>query len=109
MQRAVEHVFSPVVDGAISTLLGVVMLAGSDFDFIVRYFFHLLAALIVIGTLNGLVFLPVLLSLVGPGPEIEEITPPARSCFEPRAAPFTGPHGPIWSLSAGWPSTAAAH
>ena len=37
MQRAVEHVFSPVVDGAISTLLGVVMLAGSDFDFIVRY------------------------------------------------------------------------
>ncbi|XP_074612004.1 protein patched homolog 1-like isoform X2 [Acropora palmata] len=76
MQRAVEHVFSPVVDGAISTLLGVVMLAGSDFDFIVRYFFHLLAALIVIGTLNGLVFLPVLLSLVGPGPEIEEITPP---------------------------------
>lgn len=37
MQRAVEHVFSPVVDGAISTLLGVIMLAGSDFDFIVRY------------------------------------------------------------------------
>ena len=35
-----------------------------------RYFFHLLAALIVIGTLNGLVFLPVLLSLVGPGPEV---------------------------------------
>ena len=37
MQRAVEHVFSPVVDGAMSTLLGVIMLAGSDFDFIVRY------------------------------------------------------------------------
>ena len=36
MQRAVEHVFSPVVDGAVSTLLGVIMLAGSDFDFIVR-------------------------------------------------------------------------
>lgn len=35
-----------------------------------RYFFNLLAALIVIGTLNGLVFLPVLLSLVGPGPEV---------------------------------------
>jgi len=37
MQKAVEHVFSPVVDGAMSTLLGVIMLAGSDFDFIVRY------------------------------------------------------------------------
>ena len=36
MQRAVEYVFSPVVDGAVSTLLGVIMLAGSDFDFIVR-------------------------------------------------------------------------
>ena len=36
MQRAVEHVFSPVVDGAISTLLGVIMLADSDFEFIVR-------------------------------------------------------------------------
>lgn len=35
-----------------------------------RYFFNLLAALIVIGTLNGLVFLPVLLSLAGPGPEV---------------------------------------
>ncbi|XP_068677045.1 protein patched homolog 1-like isoform X1 [Montipora foliosa] len=79
MQKAVEHVFSPVVDGAVSTLLGVIMLAGSEFDFIVRYFFHLLAALIVIGTLNGLVFLPVLLSLVGPGPEIEEIAPPGTA------------------------------
>ena len=37
MQRAVEHVFSPVVDGAMSTLIGVNMLAWSDFDFIVRY------------------------------------------------------------------------
>ena len=37
---------------------------------IYRYFFHLLAALIVVGTLNGLVFLPVLLSLAGPGPEV---------------------------------------
>ncbi|PFX16833.1 Protein patched-like 1 [Stylophora pistillata] len=79
MQRAVEYVFSPVVDGAVSTLLGVIMLAGSDFDFIVRYFFNLLAALIVIGTLNGLVFLPVLLSLAGPGPEIEEVRPPGTA------------------------------
>ncbi|XP_064415511.1 protein patched homolog 1 [Latimeria chalumnae] len=31
-----EHMFAPVVDGAISTLLGVLMLAGSEFDFIMR-------------------------------------------------------------------------
>ena len=36
MQTAIEHVFVPIVDGAISTLLGVVMLAGSEFEFIVR-------------------------------------------------------------------------
>ncbi|PIO14586.1 hypothetical protein AB205_0149690, partial [Aquarana catesbeiana] len=31
---ALEHMFAPVLDGAISTLLGVLMLAGSEFDFI---------------------------------------------------------------------------
>ncbi|KAK1801264.1 hypothetical protein P4O66_022958 [Electrophorus voltai] len=34
---ALEHMFAPVLDGAFSTLLGVLMLAGSEFDFIVRY------------------------------------------------------------------------
>jgi len=34
---AVEPAFSPVVHGAVSTLLGVVMLAVSQFDFIVRW------------------------------------------------------------------------
>uniref|UniRef100_A0A8C9VM46 Patched 1 n=1 Tax=Scleropages formosus TaxID=113540 RepID=A0A8C9VM46_SCLFO len=33
---ALEHMFAPVLDGALSTLLGVLMLAGSEFDFIVR-------------------------------------------------------------------------
>lgn len=33
---ALEHTFAPVLDGAVSTLLGVLMLAGSEFDFIVR-------------------------------------------------------------------------
>uniref|UniRef100_A0A8C1U669 Patched 2 n=1 Tax=Cyprinus carpio TaxID=7962 RepID=A0A8C1U669_CYPCA len=33
---AMEHMFAPVIDGAISTLLGVLMLAGSEFDFIMR-------------------------------------------------------------------------
>ena len=33
---AVEHMFSPVVHGAITTLLAISMLAFSEFDFIVR-------------------------------------------------------------------------
>ncbi|XP_077918113.1 protein patched homolog 1 isoform X2 [Halichoerus grypus] len=67
---ALEHIFAPVLDGAVSTLLGVLMLAGSEFDFIVRYFFAVLAILTILGVLNGLVLLPVLLSFFGPYPEV---------------------------------------
>ncbi|XP_068167321.1 protein patched homolog 1 [Antennarius striatus] len=70
---ALEHMFAPVLDGAFSTLLGVLMLAGSEFDFIVRYFFAVLAILTVLGVLNGLVLLPVLLSYFGPYPEVSPI------------------------------------
>uniref|UniRef100_A0A8C6VX29 Patched 1 n=1 Tax=Nothobranchius furzeri TaxID=105023 RepID=A0A8C6VX29_NOTFU len=73
---ALEHMFAPVLDGAFSTLLGVLMLAGSEFDFIVRYFFAVLAILTVLGVLNGLVLLPVLLSYFGPYPEVS----PADGC-----------------------------
>uniref|UniRef100_A0AAQ5YDZ5 SSD domain-containing protein n=1 Tax=Amphiprion ocellaris TaxID=80972 RepID=A0AAQ5YDZ5_AMPOC len=70
---ALEHMFAPVVDGAISTLLGVLMLAGSEFDFIMRYFFAVLAILTVLGVLNGLVLLPVLLSMMGPPAEVTPV------------------------------------
>uniref|UniRef100_A0A673MBL1 Protein patched homolog 1-like n=1 Tax=Sinocyclocheilus rhinocerous TaxID=307959 RepID=A0A673MBL1_9TELE len=72
---ALEHMFAPVLDGAFSTLLGVLMLAGSEFDFIVRYFFAVLAILTVLGVLNGLVLLPVLLSYFGPYPEVRGLLP----------------------------------
>ncbi|XP_058718170.1 protein patched homolog 1-like isoform X4 [Poecile atricapillus] len=67
---ALEHMFAPVLDGAVSTLFGVLMLAGSEFDFIARYFFAVLTILTILGVLNGLVLLPVLLSLFGPYPEV---------------------------------------
>uniref|UniRef100_A0A4X1WA20 SSD domain-containing protein n=1 Tax=Sus scrofa TaxID=9823 RepID=A0A4X1WA20_PIG len=68
--RALEHTFAPVTDGAVSTLLGLLMLAGSNFDFIVRYFFVVLTVLALLGLLHGLVLLPVLLSILGPPPEV---------------------------------------
>ncbi|XP_075411620.1 protein patched homolog 2 [Tenrec ecaudatus] len=71
--RALEHTFAPVTDGAVSTLLGLLMLAGSNFDFIVRYFFVVLAVLTLLGLLHGLVLLPVLLSLLGPPPEVVQV------------------------------------
>uniref|UniRef100_A0A7M4G2E7 Patched 2 n=1 Tax=Crocodylus porosus TaxID=8502 RepID=A0A7M4G2E7_CROPO len=77
---ALEHVFAPVLDGGISTLLGVLMLASSEFDFIMRYFFSVLSVLTVLGLLNGLVLLPVLLSVIGPPAEVRVVPPrpPAR-------------------------------
>ncbi|XP_062849076.1 protein patched homolog 1 [Trichomycterus rosablanca] len=77
---ALEHMFAPVMDGAISTLLGVLMLAGSEFDFIMRYFFAVLAILTLLGILNGLVLLPVLLSIMGPP---AEVAPSTRSSSSP--------------------------
>ncbi|XP_053325363.1 protein patched homolog 2 [Spea bombifrons] len=81
---ALEHMFAPVLDGAISTLLGVLMLAGSEFDFIFRYFFAVLTILTVLGLLNGLVLLPVLLSLIGPP---AEVTPADHSSQLPTPSP----------------------
>uniref|UniRef100_A0A3B5AGP3 Patched 2 n=1 Tax=Stegastes partitus TaxID=144197 RepID=A0A3B5AGP3_9TELE len=101
---ALEHMFAPVVDGAISTLLGVLMLAGSEFDFIMRYFFAVLAILTVLGMLNGLVLLPVLLSMMGPP---AEVTPVDNATCLPTPSPepplpppmthhgyYTGHHNP---------------
>uniref|UniRef100_A0A3Q3R0V2 SSD domain-containing protein n=1 Tax=Monopterus albus TaxID=43700 RepID=A0A3Q3R0V2_MONAL len=86
---ALEHMFAPVLDGAFSTLLGVLMLAGSEFDFIVRYFFAVLAILTVLGVLNGLVLLPVLLSYFGPYPEVSPVD--GRSQL-PTPSPEAPPH-----------------
>ncbi|KAJ8316305.1 hypothetical protein KUTeg_006319 [Tegillarca granosa] len=36
MVMSLEHTFAPVVHGAISTLLGIVMLVGAEFDFIIN-------------------------------------------------------------------------
>lgn len=70
-QMSLELMMAPVVHGAISTLLSIVMLAFSDFDFIVKYFFYVLSALVLLGLVNGLFFLPILLSLVGPPAEVK--------------------------------------
>uniref|UniRef100_A0A3P9BF78 Patched 1 n=1 Tax=Maylandia zebra TaxID=106582 RepID=A0A3P9BF78_9CICH len=86
---ALEHMFAPVLDGAFSTFLGVLMLAGSEFDFIVRYFFAVLAILTVLGVLNGLVLLPVLLSYFGPYPEVSPVDGRSRL---PTPSPEAPPH-----------------
>lgn len=94
MASTLDHMFIPVLHGGLSTLLGVIMLAFSEFEFIVRfenlwffcvlwrrvlfllfllllrYFFVVMSALIVLGLLNGLILLPVLLSVIGSPSEV---------------------------------------
>lgn len=70
MAMSLEHTFAPVLHGAISTFMGIIMLAGAEFEFIIKYFFNVLAGLVVIGLFNGLVLLPVLLSILGPRGEV---------------------------------------
>ncbi|XP_012371918.1 protein patched homolog 2 isoform X3 [Octodon degus] len=84
--QALEHTFAPVTDGAVSTLLGLLMLASSNFDFIVRYFFMVLTALTLLGLLHGLVLLPVLLSIVGPPPEVVQMYKESPQVPTPAAA-----------------------
>ncbi|KAK6036909.1 hypothetical protein COOONC_25587, partial [Cooperia oncophora] len=80
---AVDRVFVPVIHGALSTLLGILMLGFSEFEFVVKYFFVVMSALIVIGIINGLILLPVLLSLVGAPQEIFSMDGKARLNLPP--------------------------
>ncbi|UYV80467.1 PTCH1 [Cordylochernes scorpioides] len=77
MALALEHMAAPVVHGALSSLLGVLLLAFSSFDFILCYFFYVLVSLVIIGLVNGLFFLPVMLSLVCPLANPDRIATPS--------------------------------
>nr|XP_020145376.1 protein patched homolog 2 isoform X5 [Microcebus murinus] len=102
--RALEHTFTPVTDGAISTFLGLLMLAGSNFDFIVRYFFVVLTVLTLLGLLHGLVLLPVLLSILGPPPEVVQMYKESPKVLSP-PAPQEG--GLRWGVSPTLPQSFA--
>ncbi|XP_004872967.1 protein patched homolog 2 isoform X2 [Heterocephalus glaber] len=99
---ALEHTFAPVTDGAVSTLLGLLMLAGSNFDFIVRYFFMVLTVLTLLGLLHGLVLLPVLLSILGPPPEVVQMYKESPQVLSPAAAQDSGLR---WGLSPSLPQS----
>jgi patched 1 protein len=77
MASCIDQVFVPVIHGALSTLLGIIMLGFSEFEFVVKYFFVVMSALIIIGLINGLALLPVLLSLVGPACEVCQYSRPS--------------------------------
>ncbi|KAM9789858.1 patched domain-containing protein 3 [Neosynchiropus ocellatus] len=61
---ALAHLGYPILQGALSTVLGVVVLATSG-SYIFRTFFKIVFLVITCGTLHGLVFIPVFLTLLG--------------------------------------------
>ena len=72
MHKALEHRFTPVFNGSITTFLGIIMLAFAELLFIRLYFFAILITIVLLGMANGLVLLPVLLSLVGPPAQVSD-------------------------------------
>ena len=64
--HALDHMFAPTIDGSISTALGILMLGAADTEFIRKYFFMVYIVIVAVGCLNGIILLPVLLSLFGP-------------------------------------------
>ena len=49
-----------------TTFLGIVMLAFSNFQFIVKYYLLVYLLIVVLGAIDGLIFLPALLAVCGP-------------------------------------------
>lgn len=78
VRLALQSSFAPVVHATLTSLVAVIMLSTSPFEFIVHHFFWLLLAVMIIGIVNGLFFFPILLSLIGPAAELVPLEYPDR-------------------------------
>jgi len=68
--KALHNMGSSVVVGIASTkCLGVLVLAFAPSTLFKLYYFRMYIFIIIIGVFNGLCYLPVMLSICGPGPD----------------------------------------
>ena len=65
-KESLYHMTVPIAEGGFSSFLGFVGLYFSPFLFIRTYYFGIYFLVVVVGIVNGLVFLPCLLSHAGP-------------------------------------------
>ena len=63
---AMAQVGISVLNGALSTVIGVFMLALAEYSIFRTYYFKMYISVVIFGIYYGLVVLPVLLSLIGP-------------------------------------------
>ena len=66
MHKALEHRFTPIFNGGITTFVSIVMISFIPLRFIRLFYFGVLMIVVKVGMINGLVFLPVILSIFGP-------------------------------------------
>ncbi|OQR67094.1 protein patched-like [Tropilaelaps mercedesae] len=81
VDMALAHVTTPGVNSTVGKLLVMVILAFSEFNFVVTYFSRWMLVVVAIYAFNAFVVLPVLLSLVGPSEILaeERLAEPSRS------------------------------
>ena len=77
--KALNQMGSSIVVGIASTkFLGVLVLAFAPSTLFKLYYFRMYMFIIVLGVFNGLFFLPILLSVIGPAPDMEAIAEKQR-------------------------------
>eukprot|EP00937_MAST-01D_sp_MAST-1D-sp2_P002261 g2261.t1 len=69
--EAFDRMFVPTLNGAVSTLVGVLPLAATDFEFIKKYYLVPFVLLAVFAGINAVMLLPALMSLLG-SPSLRE-------------------------------------
>eukprot|EP00937_MAST-01D_sp_MAST-1D-sp2_P004924 g4924.t1 len=63
---AIERMLTPTLNGAISSVIGVLPLLDANFDFVRLYYLETILWLILFASVNGLFVLPAVLGLLGP-------------------------------------------
>merc|ERR1712217_689019 len=64
--RAMAHTFPAMIEGIISTLVGILPLVFHPTGFIVKYLFGIITLAVGVGAINGLLIMPAMLALLGP-------------------------------------------
>ncbi|XP_073845846.1 protein patched [Musca autumnalis] len=75
---SMQVTLGPLTHGILTSTLAVFMLSTSPFEFVIRHFFWLLLAVLCVGAFNSLVMYPIVLSMIGPAPELTPLEHPDR-------------------------------